>query len=62
MCDGVELLTRIQCSVNDGVNSNTELCGCNRIQCTCDPFVLPRYRVSSVAVRISEHIQIDGGH
>ena len=59
MCDEVEVSTWVQCSVNRNLNSDTKLDGNNRIQDASNPFVLPRYRVSSVIVRTSEHTQID---
>ena len=54
------MFTRVFCSVNDHVESNTELCDENCIQGACDPFVL-HYRVSPVIVRVSERVYIDGG-
>lgn len=58
MCDEAGVLTWAQCSRNEHVNSNTELCGGNCIQDAGDPLVLPRYRVSSVMVRVSELVQV----
>ena len=58
MRDGVELLTSVHRNMNDDVKPNDELYGGERIQDACDPLVLPRYRVSSVAVRVSERISI----
>ena len=57
VCDGVELLTSVDRNVNDDVKSKNKLYGGERIQDASDPFVLPRYRVSSVAVRMSKRIQ-----
>jgi len=48
-------------SVNEGENSNGELYDGTCIQDARDPLVLPRYRVGSVAVRMSERIRIDEG-
>ena len=58
-CDGVEMLTWIHCNRNDRVNSNTELYSGNCIQDACDPFVLLRYGVSSVVVKVSGRAQFD---
>ena len=55
-CGGVELLTLAYRSVSTDVNSKNELNGSECIQEACNPFVLPRYRVSSVVVRMSEGI------
>ena len=62
MCDGVELLTSVHCNMNDDVKSKNELHAGERIQDAGDPFVLPRYRVRSVAVGMSKRISVDEGH
>lgn len=59
MYDGVKMLTWVQRSENGDVNSSTELHGGNCIQDACDPFVLFRYGVSSVVVKVSECVQTD---
>jgi len=52
----MELLTLAYCGVDENVNSNNELYGSECIQEACNPFVFPRYRVSSVVVGMSEGI------
>jgi len=59
VCDEVEVLTLVRCGPNDHVDPNTELHDANCIQNACDPFLLPRYSVNSVMVRVSERIQVD---
>ena len=41
------------------MNPKAELYGGNCIEDTRDPFIFPRYRVSSVTVRISESVEMD---
>ena len=60
VCDGVGVLTWTRCRPDDQVNSNTELHGCNCTQGARDPFVLPRYSVSPVIVKVSECFRING--
>ena len=45
--------------MNGHVSSDSELYGGDCVQGTRDPLVLPRYRVSSVMVRISDRTRID---
>ena len=54
--------TWVRCSVNEHVNSKAKLYDDNCIQDTRDPFVFPRYRVSSVTVMMSERAKIDEEH
>ena len=56
--DGVEILTWIQCRPSGLVNSNNEMRDNNCIQYACNPFVLPRYSVSSGMIKVSERVQI----
>lgn len=58
----MEVPTWVRCSVNEHVNSKAKLYDDNYIQDTRDPFVFPRYRVSSVTVMMSERAQIDEEH
>ena len=58
----VEVLTCAHYRANENLNSDTELYGDNCIQDAGDPFVLLRYRVSSVTIRINERTQNDEGH
>lgn len=58
--DGVEVSTWADYSTNDNVNSKAELYEDSCIQHARDQFVLPRYRVGSVIVRVSGRTQIDG--
>ena len=47
--------------MNKGENPDGELYDGTCVQDARDPLVLPRYRVSSVAVKMSERIPIDEG-
>ena len=47
--------------MNEGENLDDELYDGTCVQDARDPLVHPRYCVSSVAVRMSERIRIDGG-
>ena len=62
LCEGVKVLTLVHRSTNQNVNPNTELHGDEYIEDARDPFVLPRYRVSSVVVGVSECTQVDEEH
>jgi len=57
--DETEVPTWVRSLVGKKVNPKTELHGGEHIQEARDPFVLHRYRVSSVMVRMSRYIQID---
>lgn len=46
--------------MNGHIESNTEIRRGDCIQDACDPFALPRYRVSPVIVKISELVQFEG--
>ena len=59
MHDEMEVPTWVRSLFGKKVNSKTELHGGERIEEARDPFVLHRYRISSVMVRMSEHIRID---
>ena len=48
--------------MNKNVDSKAELYGGDCVQDARDPFILPRYRVSSGIVGMSEHAQIDEEH
>jgi len=58
VCDGVEVLTWTRRGQNGKVNSDTELHGGNCIQDARDPFVLPRYSVRPVILKVSRRIRI----
>ena len=58
-CDRAEAFTWMQRNVNEPVKYNTELRSGNCIEDGCDPFILPRYRVSSAIGRVSEGVQTD---
>jgi hypothetical protein len=54
-----KIFTWLHDSPTDHVNSDAKLCGGNCIQYARDPFVLPRYRIGSARVRVSEPILAD---
>ena len=54
--DRTEVFTWVQRNKNDYVKSDAKLCDGDRIQDAYDPFLLSRYRVSSVVGRVRDCI------
>lgn len=52
----------IQRGMDENIDPKTKLHGGGCVQDACDPFVLPRYCVSSGMARMSKNIRIGGKH
>ena len=61
MCNEVEVLTCVHSAPDDDQDPKTELHGDKCIQDDRDPFVLSRYGVGSVMVKMSVRNQIGEG-